>query len=110
MFHDDKFKLKYSVDKRGKPVELTTNDNLKKFYELSESEAEDENEKKDDLIDPKIGKDLKEETSSDNESDEEKENVAETGDTSDENDTSDEEDDEDTEEEEEAEGIPWNGL
>ncbi len=31
MFHDKKFKLKYSVDKRGKPVELSTNDNLKKF-------------------------------------------------------------------------------
>ena len=42
MFHDKSFKLKYSVDKRGRPVSLTTNDNLKKFYELSsESETED---------------------------------------------------------------------
>ena len=42
MFHDKSFKLKYSVDKRGRPVNLTTNDNLKKFYELSsESEAEE---------------------------------------------------------------------
>lgn len=51
MFHDKSFKLKYSVDKRGRPVNLTTNDNLKKFYELSESdendETEDENKKED---------------------------------------------------------------
>jgi hypothetical protein len=45
MFHDKQFKLKYSVDKRGRPVNLTTNDNLKKFYQLSsDEEEEDEND------------------------------------------------------------------
>lgn len=47
MFHDKSFKLKYSVDKRGRPVNVTTNDNLKKFYELSsESESDYEEEQK----------------------------------------------------------------
>ena len=44
MFHDKKFKLKYSVDKRGRPINTTTNENLKKFYELS-SETESDNDK-----------------------------------------------------------------
>jgi len=42
MFHDKSFKLKYSVDKRGRPVDLTTSDNLKKFYELSSSDSDDD--------------------------------------------------------------------
>lgn len=41
MFHDDRFKLKYTVDKRGRPVNHTSSEDLKKFYKLSDSEASD---------------------------------------------------------------------
>lgn len=44
MFKDKKFKMKYSVDKRGRPVNLTTNENLKKYYELSDRETSDDEE------------------------------------------------------------------
>ncbi|KAM6356062.1 ESF1 homolog [Podargus strigoides] len=40
MFHDKKFKLKYTVDKRGRPVNYTSAENLRKFYALSESDSE----------------------------------------------------------------------
>ncbi|XP_030052202.1 ESF1 homolog [Microcaecilia unicolor] len=38
MFHDKKFSLKYSVDKRGRPIHHNTTEDLKRFYDLSESE------------------------------------------------------------------------
>ncbi|XP_056423857.1 ESF1 homolog [Hyla sarda] len=41
MFHDKKFNLKYSVDKRGRPVNHNTTEDLKRYYDLSESEEED---------------------------------------------------------------------
>ena len=45
MFNDQRFKLKYSVDKRGKPINLTSNEQLKKFYEIESDESDqDENE------------------------------------------------------------------
>lgn len=40
MFHDKRFKLKCAVDKRGRPVNYTSVENLKKFYALSESDSE----------------------------------------------------------------------
>ncbi|KAL4237596.1 pre-rRNA-processing protein esf1 [Mactra antiquata] len=44
MFNDKKFKLKYSVDKRGKAVSISTNENLKKYYDLSDdSDSDNEN-------------------------------------------------------------------
>ncbi|XP_014140798.2 ESF1 homolog isoform X2 [Falco cherrug] len=47
MFHDKKFKLKYTVDKRGRPVNYTSTENLRKFYALSESDSDvSENESK----------------------------------------------------------------
>lgn len=46
MFHDQRFKLKYTVDKRGRPVNHTTTEDLKRFYKLSDSEEEDENTEK----------------------------------------------------------------
>ena len=42
MFKDKRFKLKYSVDKRGRPLNATTDDNLRRFYEMSESESDNE--------------------------------------------------------------------
>lgn len=38
MFTDRNFKLKYTVDKRGRPVDLTSSDHLQRYYELSSSE------------------------------------------------------------------------
>ncbi|NWZ33298.1 ESF1 protein, partial [Brachypodius atriceps] len=40
MFHDKKFKLSYTVDKRGRPVNYTSTENLRKFYALSESDSD----------------------------------------------------------------------
>ncbi|CAF1301576.1 unnamed protein product [Adineta steineri] len=61
MFNDPKFKLKYTVDKRGRPLvkEHTTRDDMKKFYHLEEedgnsstsSEEEEETEKERKLTD-----------------------------------------------------------
>ncbi|XP_012684492.2 ESF1 homolog [Clupea harengus] len=41
MFHDDRFKLKYTVDKRGRPVNHTSSEDLKRFYKLSDSDFSD---------------------------------------------------------------------
>ncbi|NXQ66748.1 ESF1 protein, partial [Quiscalus mexicanus] len=40
MFHDKKFKLRYTVDKRGRPVNYSSAENLRKFYALSESDSD----------------------------------------------------------------------
>ncbi|CAG9858356.1 unnamed protein product [Phyllotreta striolata] len=43
MFNDKKFKIKYTTDKRGRPVNHTSNEDLKRYYELSsESESSDD--------------------------------------------------------------------
>ncbi|XP_017571978.2 ESF1 homolog [Pygocentrus nattereri] len=44
MFHDERFKLKYTVDKRGRPVSHTSAEDLKRFYKLSDSEGSDGDE------------------------------------------------------------------
>jgi hypothetical protein len=41
MFKDKSFKVNYTVDKRGRPITQTSNEDLKKYYALS-SEDEDE--------------------------------------------------------------------
>ncbi|KAM3965235.1 LOW QUALITY PROTEIN: ESF1 homolog [Aphomia sociella] len=38
MFSDEKFKVKYTVDKRGRPVSETSTENLRKYYDLEESD------------------------------------------------------------------------
>uniref|UniRef100_A0A4W2FL45 ESF1 nucleolar pre-rRNA processing protein homolog n=1 Tax=Bos indicus x Bos taurus TaxID=30522 RepID=A0A4W2FL45_BOBOX len=47
MFHDKKFKLNYAVDKRGRPIKHSTTEDLKRFYDLSDSDSDlsDENNK-----------------------------------------------------------------
>ncbi|XP_071487006.1 ESF1 homolog [Diadema antillarum] len=48
MFTDKRFKLKYSVDKRGRPDNKTAGENLRKFYDLGHSDDdsdEDDNVK-----------------------------------------------------------------
>lgn len=42
MFKDKKFTVKYTVDKRGRPVNQTTSENLRKYYDLPSSEDEEE--------------------------------------------------------------------
>ncbi|XP_023174553.2 ESF1 homolog [Drosophila hydei] len=46
MFDDEKFKVKYTVDKYGRPVNKTNAEDLRKFYELDENESSDEDEEK----------------------------------------------------------------
>lgn len=38
MFSDDKFKVKYTVDKRGRPVNETSTENLRKYYDIEDSD------------------------------------------------------------------------
>ncbi|XP_060086814.1 ESF1 homolog [Heteronotia binoei] len=40
MFHDKKFKLKYTVDKRGRPIHRSSTEDMKRFYALSDSDAD----------------------------------------------------------------------
>lgn len=40
MFHDKRFKVTYTVDKRGRPINHTSTEDLKRFYQLSDSEEE----------------------------------------------------------------------
>uniref|UniRef100_A0A224YN84 Nucleolar pre rrna processing protein log n=1 Tax=Rhipicephalus zambeziensis TaxID=60191 RepID=A0A224YN84_9ACAR len=43
MFDDKRFKLKYVMDKRGRPIHSTTSEDLKKYYAVeSSSESQDE--------------------------------------------------------------------
>ena len=44
MFKDQRFKLNYSVDKRGKPISVTSSEQLKDFYEIESEEDEEEDE------------------------------------------------------------------
>ncbi|KTG38781.1 hypothetical protein cypCar_00003534, partial [Cyprinus carpio] len=59
MFHDERFKLKYTVDKRGRPVNQTSTEDLKRFYKLSDSEQSDEEEESEKTEKPKKGKRVK---------------------------------------------------
>ncbi|KAM5245516.1 ESF1 homolog [Ctenodactylus gundi] len=40
MFHDKKFRLNYTVDKRGRPINHSTTEDLKRFYDLSDSDSD----------------------------------------------------------------------
>lgn len=40
MFRDERFKVKYTVDKRGRPVNHTSAEDLRRFYKVSEEEEE----------------------------------------------------------------------
>lgn len=44
MFNDKRFTLKYTVDKRGRPVNQTSTENLKKYYDISSSEEDSSKE------------------------------------------------------------------
>lgn len=42
MFKDKKFKVKYTVDKRGRPVNHNSSEDLKRYYDLSSDESSEE--------------------------------------------------------------------
>ncbi|KAG7199277.1 hypothetical protein KM043_018138 [Ampulex compressa] len=42
MFKDKKFSVKYTVDKRGRPINQTSTENLRKYYDISSSEEDSE--------------------------------------------------------------------
>lgn len=46
MFHEKKFKLNYTVDKRGRPINHSTTEDLKRFYDLDsdDSDLDDDDE------------------------------------------------------------------
>ncbi|XP_034053258.1 uncharacterized protein LOC117533556 isoform X11 [Gymnodraco acuticeps] len=44
MFHDKRFTEKYTVNKRGRPINQTSTEDLKHFYNVSSSEDEDDDE------------------------------------------------------------------
>ncbi|KAM9792230.1 ESF1 homolog [Neosynchiropus ocellatus] len=47
MFHDQRFKVKYTVDKRGRPVNHCSTDDLKRFYKVSDDDDDDDDEDED---------------------------------------------------------------
>lgn len=55
MFHDQRFKVKQTVDKRGRPVSHSTSEDLRRFYKLSDSDEDDDEP-------PKVGKGEKKKT------------------------------------------------
>lgn len=54
MFEDDKFKVKYTVDKRGRPVNETSTENLKKYYDIESGQSSSEEENDEDKEEAKI--------------------------------------------------------
>lgn len=54
MFHDKKFKLNYAVDKRGRPISHSTTEDLKRFYELSDSDSDLSDEESKELNQKKV--------------------------------------------------------
>lgn len=47
MFKDKNFSVKYTVDKRGRPVNHSTDEDLKRYYELSSEDESSNNDAKD---------------------------------------------------------------
>lgn len=43
IFNDKRFKVKYTIDKRGRPIHGSTTDDFKKFYHISDDEKDDTN-------------------------------------------------------------------
>ncbi|CAN8002512.1 unnamed protein product [Ixodes hexagonus] len=55
MFDDKRFKLKYVMDKRGRPIHRTTSEDLKKYYAVSSSDSEDDDEDGEEADDNEAG-------------------------------------------------------
>lgn len=41
IFNDKRFKVKYTIDKRGRPLHGSTSDDFKKFYHMSDEDNDD---------------------------------------------------------------------
>ncbi|UJR35527.1 hypothetical protein I4U23_028281 [Adineta vaga] len=120
MFNDSKFKLKYTVDKRGRPLlkEHTTRDDMKKFYHLEEdedessstsSEEESDNEmkkKKKSSDDEELNELLESEESEESDDDEDEDEDDNKGEQEEESSSS----DEDEEIPNAEDGIEWNDF
>lgn len=54
IFNDKKFKVKYTIDKRGRPLHTSTTEDFKKFYHLSDEDKDNdtnsEQDSSDDII------------------------------------------------------------
>lgn len=55
MFHDERFKVKYTVDKRGRPINHTSAEDLKRFYKLCDSEEEEAGEEAAEVKEEDVG-------------------------------------------------------
>ncbi|XP_073830292.1 ESF1 homolog [Musca autumnalis] len=73
MFTNDKFQVKYTVDKYGRRVNKSNADDLKKYYELNSSDEEDEEEGKDESDKGEKEAEKDPENSSESDEDEEEE-------------------------------------
>lgn len=59
MFKDKRFKVKYAVDKRGRPVNNTTTEDLKRYYELNSDVSSSSDDSDEDKEEPEEGKYVK---------------------------------------------------
>lgn len=50
IFNDNKFKVKYTIDKRGRPLHTSTTEDFKKFYHLSDDDTNSEQNSSDDIV------------------------------------------------------------
>uniref|UniRef100_A0A3Q2PJJ6 ESF1, nucleolar pre-rRNA processing protein, homolog (S. cerevisiae) n=1 Tax=Fundulus heteroclitus TaxID=8078 RepID=A0A3Q2PJJ6_FUNHE len=50
MFHDQRFKVKQTVDKRGRPVSHSTAEDLKRFYQLTSQQNQQSSHQEDQSI------------------------------------------------------------
>uniref|UniRef100_A0A3B4GGS9 ESF1 nucleolar pre-rRNA processing protein homolog n=1 Tax=Pundamilia nyererei TaxID=303518 RepID=A0A3B4GGS9_9CICH len=55
MFHNERFKVKYTVDKRGRPINHTSAEDLKRFYKLCDSEEEEAGEEAAEVKEEDVG-------------------------------------------------------
>ena len=67
MFNERQFKLKYTVDKRGRPTNLTSNEQLKDFYEIESEDGDDEEDDEESEEDADVEETSDEAEKSDNE-------------------------------------------
>lgn len=58
IFNDKRFKVKYTIDKRGRPLHSSTTEDFKKFYHLSDEEKDENTNSEEDSSNVLIESDL----------------------------------------------------